>query len=311
MGTPEFAARCLSHLIEKRFNIVAVVTAPDKPAGRGRSMQESAVKKVAVQNSIPVLQPNNLKDGYFVDQLKGFNADLQIIVAFRMLPEVVWNMPKEGSYNLHASLLPHYRGAAPINWVLINGEKTSGICFFKLQHTIDTGDILDSVEVNLDENINAGELHDVLCEKGKLLIEKSINSIQDGNFKLTKQDNSNINLEQREAPKLNRNNTHIDWNGKASDIHNLVRGLSPYPGAWTSMKINDQIFEPVKIYKSNKTNESSGSTNGSVHFEKNRLLISANGEWLEVVELQMPGKAKMDARSFWNGLREKNNVLMV
>src|ERR1043165_9173853 len=240
MGTPEFAVASLDALVNKGYNIVGVITAPDKPAGRGMKLQESAVKKYAVEKGLRILQPEKLKNPQFLDELKSLNADLQVVVAFRMLPEVVWNMPALGTINVHASLLPQYRGAAPINWAIINGEKQTGITTFKLKHEIDTGDILLQETINIGEDETAGELHDRMKEIGAQLLVKTIKGIADGSLKETPQPPGDI----KHAPKIFTETCHIKWNKSLNSIYNLIRGLSPYPGAFTLL--DEKV---LKIFK--------------------------------------------------------------
>ncbi|MBK7665909.1 MAG: methionyl-tRNA formyltransferase [Sphingobacteriaceae bacterium] len=232
MGTPEFAVPCLDILIKNHYNVVGVVTVPDKPAGRGQQLHESAVKKFAVANGMKVLQPLKLKDPDFIAELKSLNADLQIVVAFRMLREEVWNRPKLGTYNLHGSLLPKYRGAAPINWAIINGETESGVTTFKLKHEIDTGSMLYQQKVSIAENTTAGDLHDDLMKVGASLILKTVKAIESGTVDLKVQDDSQA----IHAPKIFKETCKINWSKSPKEIYNLIRGLSPYPAAFTEFK---------------------------------------------------------------------------
>lgn len=246
MGTPEFAVASLDALVQNNYNVVAVVTVPDKPAGRGQQIQQSAVKKYALENRLPILQPEKLKDEQFVAQLKELQADLQIVVAFRMLPEVVWNMPPLGTYNLHGSLLPKYRGAAPINWAIINGETESGVTTFKLKHEIDTGNMLFQAKAPINKDTTAGELHDALMHIGADLILKTVKAIENNDYKLLPQDDS----QSIHAPKIFKETCKINWNNKAEQIHNLIRGLSPYPAAYAELiDSNGDVFT-FKIFKS-------------------------------------------------------------
>src|ERR1700761_1179920 len=240
MGTPEFAVASLDALIQAGCEVVAVITAPDKPAGRGQKLNESAVKKYAVINNIKVLQPEKLRDPEFLQELQALKADLQVVVAFRMLPEVVWSMPPKGTINLHASLLPQYRGAAPINWVLINGEKESGVTTFFLKQEIDTGDILFTEKITLTGHETAGELHDRLMYKGDGLLVKTVKAVESGRFTENPQHQLAAGIELKHAPKIFKEDCKIDWHQPAEKIYNLIRGLSPYPTAYTHL--NDKIL---------------------------------------------------------------------
>ena len=248
MGTPEFAVASLDALVKAGYHVVGVVTAPDKPAGRGMKLQESAVKKYAVENNLPVLQPEKLKNPQFLEELKNLKADLQVVVAFRMLPEVVWGMPPMGTINVHGSLLPQYRGAAPINWAIINGEKETGVTTFKLKHEIDTGDILLQDKFPVNENETAGEVHDHMIEVGAQVLVRTVSGLVEGNLKETPQSSiSDQSSEIKHAPKIFTETCKIDWNKTVDEVHNLIRGLSPFPGAFTFL--NDKT---LKIYRSDK-----------------------------------------------------------
>ena len=229
MGTPDFAVASLKALVEQGYNVVGVITAPDRPAGRGQKLKQSAVKVYAESQNLKILQPTNLKDQSFIDTLQSLEADLQIIVAFRMLPKVVWSMPKNGTFNLHASLLPQYRGAAPINWAIINGEEKTGNTTFFIDEKIDTGEVILQEEVSILPNMSAGELHDILMQNGASLVLETVNLIGEGKVQTTKQPS----YESKTAYKLDKENTKIDWNRSPKEIHNLIRGLSPYPSAWS------------------------------------------------------------------------------
>src|SRR6201996_5842218 len=244
MGTPEFAVASLDELIQSGSDIVGVITAPDKPAGRGQKVSESAVKQYAVTHGLKILQPEKLKNEEFLKELRALNADLQVVVAFRMLPEVVWNMPPKGTINLHASLLPQYRGAAPINWVLINGEKESGVTTFFLKHDIDTGNVLFTEKITLTGHETAGELHDRLMNKGAGLLVKTVKAVESGRYSELPQSELTEGMVLRHAPKLNKDDGLIDWNKDTATVYNLIRGLSPIPCAYT--QLNGKTF---KIYK--------------------------------------------------------------
>jgi methionyl-tRNA formyltransferase len=319
MGTPEFAVASLDALVNAGCNIVAVVTAPDKPAGRGLKMQESAVKKYAVEKGLKVLQPEKLKDTKFLEELKSLNVDLQVVVAFRMLPEVVWNMPSMGTVNVHASLLPQYRGAAPINWAIINGEKESGITTFKLKHEIDTGDILLQEKTSIGENETAGELHDNLKESGAQVLVKTIQGLADGSLK-EKPQTSMVNGEWpiensqtseshspftiyhshlKHAPKIFTETCKIDWSKPVDEVHNLIRGLSPFPGAFTYL--NDKF---LKIYRSEKEYRQPTISAGQFETDGKKFLkFACRNGFILVKELQLEGKKKMDVEDFLRGYK--------
>lgn len=297
MGTPEFAVASLEALLNAGANVAGVITAPDRKSGRGMKLQPSAVKKFAVENELTVLQPTNLKSEEFLDELRALNASLQIVVAFRMLPEVVWNMPENGTFNLHASLLPQYRGAAPINWAVINGEKESGVSTFFLQHQIDTGDIILQERVSIGDEETAGELHDKLMQVGAKLVVKTLEAIESGNCPSTPQDNSQP---LKEAPKIFKDTCRIDWNQSAEQVFNLIRGLSPYPAAFTNLVSEDSEIG-LKIFRATRIEHSGPNESGSISVTDNRLFIRCADAWLEILELQMAGKKRMDTKSFLLG----------
>ena len=298
MGTPSFAVSSLDALVKVGFNIVAVITAPDKPAGRGQKVSQSAVKIYAEGNGIPVLQPQKLKDPEFILKLKSLNADLQVVVAFRMLPEIVWNMPAKGTINLHASLLPQYRGAAPINWVIINGEKTTGITTFFLKHEIDTGDILFAEKVSIGPQETAGELHDKLMIAGSHLLVQTVKAIQSGDYNETSQDNSG-GKELLHAPKLFKEDSLLNWNLPALTVYNRIRGLSPYPTAYTfilnkSLKIFHADLELAK----HELNPGTHYTDG-----KTFLKFACPDGFISVRDVQIEGKKRMKIDEFLRGVR--------
>lgn len=294
MGTPEFALPMLDILHQSEHKIVAVITAPDKPAGRGMNLQQSEVKQYAVSNNLPVLQPEKLKNETFLNELKALNADLFVVVAFRMLPEAVWNMAPFGTINLHASLLPDYRGAAPINWAVINGEKETGITTFKLQHEIDTGDVIYSDKISINEDENVGSVYHRLMEIGAPILLKTVNAIAENNYPQVPQPKSDV---PKHAPKIFKETCLIDWNKSANEIHNLIRGLSPYPAAFS--KLDGKV---LKIYASSKEifehNKPIGSyeTDGKTYFK----FYCKDGAIL-CHELQLEGKKKMKADEFLRG----------
>lgn len=308
MGTPEFAVASLDALIKHNFNIVAVVTSPDKPAGRGQAMHESAVKKYALEQGLKILQPLNLKDENFIAELKSLQADVQIVVAFRMLPEQVWNMPKMGTYNLHASLLPRYRGAAPINWAIMNGETETGVTTFKLKHEIDTGNILFYEKVVIGANTTAGELHDRLMNTGAQLIVKTAEAIelafegkQDLNFL------PQIDTLACHAPKIFKETCKINWNYEAVPIYNQIRGLSPYPAAFTEMVLDTGVVMMLKIFAANYVNEQHTHTNGSfLTDEKSFLKVYCKNGYLELNDIQLQGKKRMPVTDFLRGFKLKS-----
>lgn len=300
MGTPEFAVASLDALVQAGCNIVGVITAPDKPGGRGMQLQQSAVKKYAVENNLHILQPEKLKNPEFLAELKSLNADLQIVVAFRMLPELVWNMPPMGTVNLHGSLLPQYRGAAPINWAVINGEKETGVTTFKLKHEIDTGDILLQQSFLIGEDDTAGEVHDKMKEIGAELLIETVKGLADG---LLKEQPQTLNLKPQtllHAPKIFTETCKIDFTKTVDEVHNLIRGLSPFPGAFT--ELNGKM---LKIFKSKKE-ASSNSSMGSVAYEtdsKTFLKFACSNGYIHIIELQLEGKKKMGVEEFLRGYR--------
>lgn len=296
MGTPDFAVASLDALVQAKFDIVAVVTAPDKPAGRGQKINESAVKKYAVENSISVLQPEKLKNPDFLAELKAFKADLQVVVAFRMLPEVVWNMPPKGTINLHGSLLPQYRGAAPINHAIINGEKESGVTTFFLTHEIDTGDIILSDHTPIGDDETAGELHDKLMVIGANLLVKTVTAISKGDFTEQPQPQSD---ELKHAPKIFKEDCKIDWNNSSALIHNLIRGLSPYPTAFTLL--NDKT---LKIFKAEPEEKEPGiAAGGFLTDGKTYLKFATKDGFIKLLDIQFEGKKRMLIEDFLRGMR--------
>jgi methionyl-tRNA formyltransferase len=299
MGTPEFAVASLDALVKAGCNIVGVITAPDKPAGRGMEIQQSAVKKYAVANNLRVLQPEKLKNPAFLDELRSLKADLQVVVAFRMLPEAVWNMPPMGSVNLHGSLLPQYRGAAPINWAVINGEKETGVTTFKLKHEIDTGDILLQENFAINETDNAGDVHDKMKEIGAQLLVKTVKGLSEGRLSETPQ-NSKFkiqNSELKHAPKIFTETCTIDWNKTIDEVYNLIRGLAPYPAAFTFLQ-----EKKLKIYKAEKIFEQPAEqVDGFKTDEKSYLYFACTNGYISILELQLEGKKKMDIASFLRG----------
>ena len=301
MGTPEFAVASLDALVRAEFNIVGVVTALDKPAGRGMKLSESAVKKYAVEKGLRILQPEKLKNPSFLEELRSLHADVQAVVAFRMLPEVVWNMPPLGTINVHASLLPQYRGAAPINWTIINGEKKTGVTTFKLQHEIDTGNILLQEKIKIGDDETAGELHDRMKIIGAELLVKTIKGLMDGMVKEISQSESvNPKFEiLHHAPKIFTETCKIDWSKTVDEIYNLIRGLSPYPAAFTYL--NNKI---LKIYHAKKEFEVNAFDNGSVHTDgKTFLKFACSDGFIHVTDIQLEGKKRINVEDFLRGWR--------
>ena len=300
LGTPEFAAASLRALVEGGYNVVAVVTMPDKPAGRGHQIQFSDVKKYALEAGLPVLQPEKLKDEAFIEQLRSYKADLQIVVAFRMLPEAVWAMPRLGTFNLHASLLPQYRGAAPINWAVMNGDKETGATTFMLKHEIDTGNMILQERLAIGPNENVGSVHDRLMEMGKGLVLRTVDLIIDC-------ENQGIPVpttpqpeisDLRPAPKIFKEDCEIRFNDMtAEQVHNFVRGLSPYPAAWANITIKGQRFENVKIFDVETIANNLKQTQTA-----NDIILPCREGAVRILELQVPGKKRMDSKSFLNGL---------
>jgi len=296
----------LDKLVKEEYNIVGVITAPDRPAGRGRKLNESAVKKYAVENELNILQPTNLKDPDFLNSLKSLDANLQIVVAFRMLPKLVWNMPEYGTFNLHASLLPQYRGAAPINWAIINGETKTGVTTFFIDEKIDTGAIIMQDEAIIEKTDNAEDLHDKLMHLGAATVVKTVARIQEGNFETTKQPDSN---DLKDAHKLFKETCQIDWNQSAEDIYNFIRGLSPYPAAWTTLTNGEQSLT-TKIYKANVEVEKHELPTGSLIFTKKEMKVAVQGGYLNLDEIQLQGKKRMLVRDLLNGLNLEKNAKM-
>jgi methionyl-tRNA formyltransferase len=305
MGTPEFAVGSLQALVENGYNVIGVITMPDKPAGRGYKLQYSAVKAYAMQNNLPLLQPEKLKDEAFLEQLKAWQADLQIVVAFRMLPEVVWNMPSRGTFNLHTSLLPQYRGAAPVNWAIINGETKTGATTFFLTHEIDTGKIIKQVEIPIHETDTAGIVHDELMFKGAKLVTETVDLIFAGKVNGIPQEQFSVpESELKPAPKIFKETCRIDWEQPATHIYNLIRGLSPYPTAWTELITPDAEPLPVKIYAASKIIAEHQLASGSIQTDgKTFLDVACNDSFIRVAELQLPGKKRMKIEELLRGFK--------
>ena len=297
MGTPEFAVGTLKLLVENAYQIVGVITAPDKPAGRGQKLHQSDVKKYALSQNLTLLQPTNLKDAQFLEELKTLNANIQIVVAFRMLPEVVWSMPEYGTFNLHASLLPDYRGAAPIHWAIINGEEKTGVTTFFIDEKIDTGAIILQKEVAIKSNETVGTLHDELQQIGSELVLETLQLIAAD--KVTSTIQSKIE-QPKTAYKLDKDNCQIDWTESLDAIYNKVRGLNPFPAAWTHLKTKDDTLM-VKVFEVDKEEIAHSEAVGTITTTKSELKVSVQGGYLIIKEMQLPGKRKMDIRSLLNG----------
>lgn len=299
MGTPDFAVETLRAIVEAGYQVVGVVTAPDKPAGRGRQLRSSAVKKYAESQGIPVFQPTNLKSEDFLKELRELQANLQVVVAFRMLPEVVWKMPEYGTFNLHASLLPQFRGAAPINWAVIQGEPYTGVSTFFIDQQIDTGEMILQEKVSIEPKENAGSLHDKLMHTGARLVLKTIAAIAQGPVQTVPQPTEG---ELKSAPKLTRENTRIDWEKSLDEIFNFIRGLSPFPSAWTEL-INGNDNVTIKIYAAEKESASHREEIGRILQEGKEIKVAVDGGYIILKEVQLPGKRKMEIKDLLNGYK--------
>lgn len=307
MGTPEFAVESLQTLVEGGYNVVAVVTQPDKPVGRHQdTLQASPVKRYALEHNIPVLQPVKMKDESFIEQLCSFNADIQAVVAFRMLPEVVWGMPRFGTFNVHAALLPQYRGAAPINWAVINGETQTGVTTFFLDKDIDTGRIIDKKTFDIPDDADVEYVYDGLMRLGAQLCKETIDKVIecDGDVpSVAQEDNDCL----KSAPKIFKETCEINWNQPAKQVYDFIRGLSPYPGAWLSLEQSIEASAKnklvLKVFKTAKTGRPTGQKAGTIMVEGKQMFIACADEWLEIVNLQISGKKRMNANDFLNGMR--------
>ncbi|MDO4781625.1 MAG: methionyl-tRNA formyltransferase [Capnocytophaga felis] len=297
MGTPDFALESLKQLVENEYNVVGVVTIPDKNVGRGQKLQSSPVKIYAEKNQIPVFQPTNLKNEDFVNSLKELNPDLQIVVAFRMLPKVVWQLPKYGTFNLHASLLPNYRGSAPINWAIINGEQKTGVTTFFIDEKIDTGAIILQSETVISERETAGSLHDKLMIQGAELVLKTVDEIEKGNHKVRKQPMNDVFAE---APKIFKETCRINWEKEGIAIERLIRGMSPYPTAWTILLHKGEEMN-IKIYDATFQKESHSLLNGKIKIQNRQIYVAVKEGFVNLLELQIPGKKRMKASDLLNG----------
>ena len=329
MGTPEFAVETLRALVEGGYNIVAVVTQPDKPVGRhGSVLRAPAVKEYALSVGLPVLQPEKMKDPAFVEQLRSYEPELQVVVAFRMLPDVVWAMPRFGTFNVHAALLPQYRGAAPINWAIINGETTTGVTTFFLDHDIDTGRIILQKKFDIPDDADVEYVYDGLMHLGAEISIETINLVIscNGLVSSVSQDEiiknnpqlSTLNPQLRLAPKLFKENCRIDWNQNAKKLYDFVRGLSPIPTAWTTFAFlsdneDGKTISPIdlKIFKTKKTGEECHENPGTIRSTKTQLFVATTDQWLEILDLQLAGKKRMPARDFLNGFKSIDNYQML
>jgi methionyl-tRNA formyltransferase len=296
MGTPDFAVESLKQLLDDNINIVAVITAPDRPSGRGQKVNMSAVKKFALEKELPILKPEKFKNDEFLTELKSFNADLFIVVAFRMLPEVVWNMPELGTINLHGSLLPNYRGAAPINWAVINGETETGVTTFFIEKEIDTGKIIDREKIKIDDKDNAGTIHDKLMVVGSKLLSKTVTNIFEGNVVALPQDNSNL----KHAPKIFKPDCEIDWSLDTKTIYNRIRGLSPYPTAWTTLK-NEDSKKTIKLFNVSNLIDSKDNSSKIKINEDKQVMFGTNNGWIILEDVQLEGKKRMKVKDLMNG----------
>ncbi len=308
MGTPEFAVGTLQRLVEGGYHIVAVVTQPDKPVGRHQdTLQPSQVKLYAQAKGLPVLQPVKMKDPEFVEQLRSFQADLQVVVAFRMLPEVVWAMPRFGTFNVHAALLPQYRGAAPINWAVINGETQTGVTTFFLDHDIDTGRIIMQKPFEIEDDFNVENVYDGLMELGAEIAVETIDRILDGDGNvesLPQEEMIPVGTELHPAPKIFKETCEINWNQEAKKVYDFIRGLSPYPGAWTTLVSPEGKETVLKVYAASKTGDITKEPVGALLTAKNRLMVATGDGLLNLEEVQLAGKKRMKAADFLNGFRD-------
>ena len=308
MGTAQFAIPCLNNIEKNNFNLLAVVTSPDKPAGRGLKISESPVKEYSKKNQLNLLQPVNLKDDEFINQIKSLKPDLIVVVAFRMLPEILWSIPTFGSINVHASLLPNYRGAAPINWAIINGEKQTGVTTFFINDRIDTGDIIGQSKIDINKDETAGELHNRIMKLGADLLMKSIDKIFSSKQNITTKQLEGKNL--NTAPKLNKTNCNINWQDSCVNIHNKIRGLSPYPGA---RSILDNLNKKIKVivYKSDYIKEVHNHNSGSIYIEKDKIKIAVADGYIYPLLIKFEGKKTMDTKSLINGFNFNKECKMI
>lgn len=313
MGTPDFAVESLRVLVENKYNVVGVITMPDKPAGRGHKIQYSAVKKYALEQNLTLLQPEKLKDEAFIEDLRALKADLQIVVAFRMLPEVVWDMPPMGTFNLHGSLLPMYRGAAPINWAIMNGDKETGVTTFFLTHEIDTGKIILQEKTPISESDNVGVIYERLMMIGGQLVKKTVDLIIEGKIEAIDQSQFyKDEVELRHAPKIFKETCRIDWNKSVKEVHNHIRGLSPYPSAWTELRTTNGETIPVKIYATNPLDTKIDKAAGTLLTDnKKQLAIACSDGIIAIEQLQLPGKKAMGIEDLLRGYKFEENSIFI
>src|SRR5690554_5992096 len=307
MGTPDFATGIIEAILQENYEVVGIVTAPDKPAGRGQKLSVSSVKQFALEKGLKILQPTNLKDESFLEELKSLNANLQVVVAFRMLPKQVWQMPELGTFNLHASLLPDYRGAAPINWAIINGETQTGVTTFFIDDKIDTGEIILQKAIAIDTKEHAGQLHDKLMQAGSELVLETIKLIETGAVTTQAQPQTEAS---KTAYKLNRDNCKIDWSTNIEQIYNKIRGLNPYPGAWCYLQNGEDQLD-IKIHTSEIEKEIHQLPIGTIVTSKKEIKVAVNGGYIKVLELKLPGKRHMDAQSLLNGYAFNDSAKML
>ena len=307
MGTPDFAVASLKALVDGGYNIVGVITAPDKPAGRGKKLNQSAVKKYAVENDLNVLQPEKLKNPEFLKELEDLKADLQVVVAFRMLPEAVWNMPRLGTFNLHGSLLPQYRGAAPLNWAVINGETKTGVTTFLLDHKIDTGKILFKKEIDIWENDTVGTIHDSLMGTGAKLVVETVDALASGDYEAIAQAELIDEAGVKHAPKIFKEDCKIDWSNDVESVRNLIRGLSPYPAAWSTLVHTSGKEIPTKVFFAMQVEDNKNVAPGTVESDgKNFVKVACTNGWLQITDLQIAGKKRMKVQDFLRGFQQIN-----
>lgn len=312
MGTPDFAVESLRVLVENDYNVVGVITMPDKPAGRGHKIQYSAVKNYALAHNLPLLQPEKLKEGEFISNLQSWKADLQIVVAFRMLPEVVWDMPPMGTFNLHASLLPQYRGAAPINWAIMNGDKETGATTFFLTHEIDTGKIILQEKIPIGDSDNVGKIHDDLMNMGAQLVRKTVDLLLEGKIDAIPQEQlCNNQIELKAAPKIFKETCRIDWNQPVKTIYNHIRGLSPYPVAWTELHTPENEIIPIKIYSATIEESKTDLPLGSISTD-NKTFIKVKGidGTINITNIQLPGKKALNTEELLRGYKFAENSIL-
>lgn len=305
MGTPDFAVEPLKAIVENGYDVKGVITVADKPSGRGQKMRKSPVKVFAEENDLNILQPLKLKDPDFLEQLSALKADIFVVIAFRMLPREVWQMPELGTFNIHGSLLPNYRGAAPINWALINGEQKTGVTSFFINEEIDSGSLISNIEVDIADEDNAGTLHDKLMHSASRLVLETLDLISQGNANETKQI---LDGEEKAAPKIYKEDCLIDWNKPGAEIHNFIRGLSPYPVAWSKLRTESKELGQLRIYKAQFLSDVKDVEFGKVQITKSSMFIGLKDGTLELQEIQWPGKRKMDVKSFLNGFKFEGNL---